>query len=232
MPDGSKLDPFSGGRKQFLSHGLRLRGKSALLARQRRSFLSRPKMNREALDKFCERGILGLVLAILVFGPLAMGAVDAPAFLVVQGLTIGVMLLVGVADLGRPQAATALAADLLGRAGVRDLRRRALSHGGHRIRRAAGDDPGADVRVPVFCHRQQSLPAGNGANHRVHPDFSGDGHFRLRGLSIFHALEPRLEFHLALSRAAPRALTFRRTTWPAFWKCCCRWRRPMFWPGG
>ena len=38
-------------------------------------------------------GILGLVLAILVFGPLAMGAVDAPAFLVVQGLTIGVMIL-------------------------------------------------------------------------------------------------------------------------------------------
>ena len=49
-------------------------------------------MNREALDKFCERGILGLVLAILVFGPLAMGAVDAPAFLVIQALTIGVML--------------------------------------------------------------------------------------------------------------------------------------------
>jgi O-antigen ligase len=50
-------------------------------------------MNRETLDKFCERGILGLVLAILVFGPLAMGAVDAPEFLVVQSLTIGVMLL-------------------------------------------------------------------------------------------------------------------------------------------
>src|SRR5476651_587204 len=50
-------------------------------------------MNRETLDKFLERGILALVLAILVFGPLAMGAVDAWAFLVVQGLTIGVMLL-------------------------------------------------------------------------------------------------------------------------------------------
>ncbi len=50
-------------------------------------------MNREALDKFFERGILALVLAILVFAPLAMGAVDAWAFLVVQGLTIGVMLL-------------------------------------------------------------------------------------------------------------------------------------------
>jgi O-antigen ligase len=51
------------------------------------------KMNREALDNFCERGILALVLAILVFGPLAMGAVDAPEFLVVQGLTLGVLLL-------------------------------------------------------------------------------------------------------------------------------------------
>jgi O-antigen ligase len=30
-------------------------------------------MNRESLDKFCERGILGLVLAILVFTPLAFG---------------------------------------------------------------------------------------------------------------------------------------------------------------
>jgi O-antigen ligase len=50
-------------------------------------------MNREALDKFFERGILALVLAILVFGPLAMGAVDAWAFLVVQGLTMGVMVL-------------------------------------------------------------------------------------------------------------------------------------------
>src|SRR3984957_10992564 len=50
-------------------------------------------MNREALDKFFERGILALILAILVFAPLAMGAVDAWAFLVVQGLTIGIMLL-------------------------------------------------------------------------------------------------------------------------------------------
>ncbi len=50
-------------------------------------------MNREALDKFCGRGILALVLAILVFGPLAMGAVDAWAFLIIQGLTMAVMLL-------------------------------------------------------------------------------------------------------------------------------------------
>ena len=55
--------------------------------------LTQPKMNRAAVDKFCERGILGFVLAILVFTPLAMGAVGAREFLVVQGLTIGVMLL-------------------------------------------------------------------------------------------------------------------------------------------
>ena len=49
-------------------------------------------MNREILDRWCERSILGLVLGILVFGPLAMGAVDAPEFLVLQGLTVAVML--------------------------------------------------------------------------------------------------------------------------------------------
>jgi len=50
-------------------------------------------MNREALDTFFECSILALVLAILVFAPLAMGAVDPWEFLVVQGLTIGVALL-------------------------------------------------------------------------------------------------------------------------------------------
>ncbi len=49
-------------------------------------------MNREKLDHWCERGILGLVLGILVFGPLAMGAVDTLEFLVIQGLTVAVML--------------------------------------------------------------------------------------------------------------------------------------------
>jgi O-antigen ligase len=49
-------------------------------------------MNRETLDRWCERGILALVLGILVFGPLAMGAVDTPELLVIQGLTVAVML--------------------------------------------------------------------------------------------------------------------------------------------
>ena len=50
-------------------------------------------MNREVLDRWCERGILGLVLAILVFGPLATGAVRPLEFLVIQGMTTGVMAL-------------------------------------------------------------------------------------------------------------------------------------------
>ena len=50
-------------------------------------------MNREVLDRWCERGILGLVLAILVFGPLGMGAVRPQEFLVIQGLTLGVLTL-------------------------------------------------------------------------------------------------------------------------------------------
>lgn len=50
-------------------------------------------MEQEDWDNACEHGILGLVLAILVFAPLAFGAVDAWAFLVVQGLAIGVLLL-------------------------------------------------------------------------------------------------------------------------------------------
>ena len=52
-------------------------------------------MNREALDRWCERGILALMLAVLVFGPLAFGAVPTWAFLIVQALTLGVMLLWG-----------------------------------------------------------------------------------------------------------------------------------------
>jgi O-antigen ligase len=49
-------------------------------------------MDRETLDIWCERGILGLMLGILIFSPLAFGAVDAWAFLVVQALTLGVLL--------------------------------------------------------------------------------------------------------------------------------------------
>src|SRR5215468_2852055 len=47
----------------------------------------------ERVDNWCERGILGLVLAILGFGPVALGAVDQWAWLIIQALTIGVLVL-------------------------------------------------------------------------------------------------------------------------------------------
>ena len=50
-------------------------------------------MNREKIDGWCEKGILGLVLAILIFGPLALGAHGTWQFLVLQSLTMGVMAL-------------------------------------------------------------------------------------------------------------------------------------------
>lgn len=52
-------------------------------------------MNRASLDRLCERGILGLVLAILVFGPLSAGAVRTQEFVVLLALTAGVLLLWG-----------------------------------------------------------------------------------------------------------------------------------------
>lgn len=48
-------------------------------------------MDREKLDGWCERGIIALVLAILVFGPLATGAVRTLEFLIIQGLTVAAM---------------------------------------------------------------------------------------------------------------------------------------------
>jgi O-antigen ligase len=46
-------------------------------------------MSREQLDKWCERAIFALVLVILVFGPLSIGAVRMSEFLVIQALTLG-----------------------------------------------------------------------------------------------------------------------------------------------
>ncbi len=60
-------------------------------------------MSIEGLDRFLERAILGLVLAILVFAPLAMGAAGVREFLVVQVLTMGVMFLWGLRMLGSPK---------------------------------------------------------------------------------------------------------------------------------
>ena len=46
----------------------------------------------ERLDTWCERGILGLVLSILVYSPLATGAVRPQDFLVIQWLTLATLL--------------------------------------------------------------------------------------------------------------------------------------------
>src|SRR6266567_7788040 len=52
-------------------------------------------MDRERLDGWCERGVLGLVLAILVYSPLALGSVDLPQFVVVEWLTVALLLVWG-----------------------------------------------------------------------------------------------------------------------------------------
>src|ERR1700722_14938488 len=50
-------------------------------------------MDREKIDGGCERGILGLVLGVLVFGTLAFGGHHRPQFLVLQGLTMAAVIL-------------------------------------------------------------------------------------------------------------------------------------------
>ena len=52
-----------------------------------------PALDRESLDRLCERGILALVTFILVFGPLAFGAVGAAQAVVIQTLTVLVLVL-------------------------------------------------------------------------------------------------------------------------------------------
>ena len=45
-------------------------------------------MDRERLDGWCERGVLGLVMAILIYSPLATGAVRPQDFVFVEWLTV------------------------------------------------------------------------------------------------------------------------------------------------
>jgi len=47
----------------------------------------------ERLDSWCEKGVLVLVLAVLVFGPLATGAVRPLEFLIIQAMTMGAIAL-------------------------------------------------------------------------------------------------------------------------------------------
>lgn len=50
-------------------------------------------MNRERLDDWCEKGMLALVLVILVFGLMAIGAVEGWQFGILEWLTAGVAVL-------------------------------------------------------------------------------------------------------------------------------------------
>lgn len=47
---------------------------------------------RERIDAWCERGILGMVLAVVVFGPVALGGVRPSEFLVLQFLTVAILV--------------------------------------------------------------------------------------------------------------------------------------------
>src|SRR5258708_7542465 len=49
-------------------------------------------MDRERLDSWCEKAILGLVLTILVTGPIAMGAVEGWQFNLLQWLTVAALV--------------------------------------------------------------------------------------------------------------------------------------------
>ena len=51
--------------------------------------------SRKNLDAGCERGILVLLLAMLIFGPLAFGAVDEWSFVIVQGIGALIFVLWG-----------------------------------------------------------------------------------------------------------------------------------------
>jgi O-antigen ligase len=51
-----------------------------------------PAVNHQRVDEWCERAVLGLILAILGFGPLAFGGVRAIEFAVLAGLTLLVLL--------------------------------------------------------------------------------------------------------------------------------------------
>src|ERR1051325_5081582 len=53
-------------------------------------------MTKDGFDRWCERGILWLVLAISIIGPLSIGAVRPLEFLIIQVITCGVLVLWGI----------------------------------------------------------------------------------------------------------------------------------------
>ncbi len=53
------------------------------------------RLEQDKLDRFCEKGILWLVIGILVYSPLALGSVRPQEFVIVQWLTVAVLALWG-----------------------------------------------------------------------------------------------------------------------------------------
>ena len=49
-------------------------------------------LDREQLDDWCEKGILGLVLTLLVYSPLALGAVRPQEFVIIQWLAAAIVV--------------------------------------------------------------------------------------------------------------------------------------------
>ena len=59
-------------------------------------------MDSERIDRWCERGIFGLTLFILIFGPLALGATRWFEFIYIQAATIGIAVLWLIRSWTRP----------------------------------------------------------------------------------------------------------------------------------
>ena len=187
-------------------------------------------MNRETLDRWCERSILGLVLGILVFGPLAMGAVDTLEFLVLQGLTVAVMLVWGLRLWISPKpqllwpplgwAVLAFAALAIGRYLTADIEYVARLE---------------MIQVLMYAFLFFAI-----VNNLYRQESAQIVSFSLIFLALgisclavyqFLTHSNRVWDYVSPYRAAPRALTFHPTISRVFWKCFCRWRWLTFWWG-
>ncbi len=141
-------------------------------------------MNRERLDGWCERGILVLVLAVLVFGPLAMGAVGVWQLLVLEGLTLGVLALWALRIWISPKPQLLfppicwVVLAFVGVCGSSGMSRRTSSMW------RWGIVPRSDLRVPFLRDSEQSAPPGTHPDHGADAGVPGHGDFVLRDLSI------------------------------------------------
>ena len=160
-----------------------------------------------------------------------MGAVDAPAFLVIQGLTVVVMLVWALRLWISPKprllwpplgwVVLAFAALAIGRYLTADIEYVARLE---------------MIQVLMYAflffvivnnlYRQESV-------HVV----SFTLILLAMGISCFAVYQFLTHSNRVWDWVSPyigraSALTFHRTTLQVFWKCCCRWRRLTFWWGG